>query len=381
MHVSRANSLGGLMRLTRLLTRLLLASLIPLAACETDLLGPDLDPDAPSNLTYQLLPSGDPDVPLGVLLTWDAPQSGRAQTFDVFGRTGNGQWVRRATTTSPTFHDAGVPQDQYYVAALDQDNVEIGRSEIVRIDDRNRLPAPRGLSSISLSGAIQLSWSSNAYDANPSAFDFYRVYSTAYDAARGVCTAQWSLEGTTVSDGFLVGSLTNGVSRCFAVSAISRDGHESVWSDARLDTPRFDSRNAFVYATTVKRDSAGFLFYDPVARAYGSVGSATRTDVDFIVERRTDGSLWLTPGRTGVTMMLYATTPVADLTSIDRAPTTGFASVTVEAVPGYAYVFRVVEADGVHYAALRVAYRAADYVVFDWSYQSGVGNPELSRSP
>ena len=69
------------------------------------------------------------------------------------------------------------------------------------------------------------------------------------------------------------------------------------------------------------------------------------------------------------------------MTSIDRAPASGFGAVTIEAQPGYAYVFRVVESDGVHYAAARVAYRATDYVVFDWSYQSAVGNPELSRMP
>jgi hypothetical protein len=30
---------------------------------------------------------------------------------------------------------------------------------------------------------------------------------------------------------------------------------------------------------------------------------------------------------------------------------------------------------------VRVAYKAADYVVFDWSYQSAVGSVELSRMP
>jgi hypothetical protein len=48
-------------------------------------------------------------------------------------------------------------------------------------------------------------------------------------------------------------------------------------------------------------------------------------------------------------------------------------------VPGYAYVFRVQKADGVHYAAMRVAFKANDYVVFDWSYQSAPGNAELNR--
>ena len=53
----------------------------------------------------------------------------------------------------------------------------------------------------------------------------------------------------------------------------------------------------------------------------------------------------------------------------------------MEAVAGFAYVVRIVKADGVHYAALRVAFIATTYVVFDWSYQSAAGNAELSRAP
>jgi len=364
------------------LRRLVMAALIPLVACDEGLFGPIVDPDSPGNLTYQLIPSGDPNIPLGVLLTWDAPTSGRAQTYDVLGRNG-GQWGLRATTTSTTFHDAGTPQSQYYVLARDEQGRELGESDPITIDARNRLPAPQGLTSISLNRAVQLTWRSNAYDASPTNFDTYRVYSTAYDAARGVCTSAWELEGTTVSDGFLAGNLANGVSRCFAVSAISRDGHESEWSDARLDTPRFDARNAFVYATATRPDSGGFLFADVsvTPATYGRVAASTRTDLDFVVERHADGKLWLTPGRTAVTMLLYSTTPVADLTSIDRAPSTGFAAVSIEAVPGYAYVFRTTKPDGVHYAAVRVAYVAANYVVFDWSYQSAPGNVELNRVP
>jgi len=103
------------------------------------------------------------------------------------------------------------------------------------------------------------------------------------------------------------------------------------------------------------------------------------TDLDFTIERHSDGTLWFTPARSGVTMMLYSSQPVADLTSIDRAAATGFNAVNMQAVPGYAYVFRVMKSDGVHFAALRVAFVTPDYVVFDWSYQSGVGNAELSR--
>jgi hypothetical protein len=367
------------------LNRWILALAIPLAACD-DLVGPAVDPETPANLTYQLIPSGDPDIPLGVLLTWDAPSGGRAVTYDVFGRSGGAQWGMRATTTSTTFHDAGTPEAQYYVLARDADGREMGQSDAITIDARNRPPAPQGLTSISLNRAIQLTWRSNAYDASPANFDMYRVYSTLYDAQRGVCTSAWALEGTTVSDGFLAGNLPNGTSRCFAVSAVSRDGHESVWSDARLDTPRYDARNAFVYATATRADSSGFLFFEaPTGTSttgnFGRVTASNRTDLDFVIERHTDGTLWFAPGRTGVTMLLYSTSPVTDVTSIDRAPSTGYNAVSIEAVAGYAYVFRVTKADGVHYAAVRVAYVAANYVVFDWSYQSSIGNVELNRAP
>jgi hypothetical protein len=99
------------------------------------------------------------------------------------------------------------------------------------------------------------------------------------------------------------------------------------------------------------------------------------------VQRHADGTLWFAPERSAVSITLYSAQPVGDLTSIDRAPSSGFANVTVEAVPGYAYVFRIQKADGVHFAAIRVAFVTSDYVVFDWSYQKAPGNPELSKMP
>ena len=364
------------------LSRLLLVLAVPIVACE-EFTGLTTEPDAPANVTYQLVPSGDPSAPLGVLLSWDVPRSGRANSFNVYGRPSSASaWNLRATTTSPTFHDAGVPEAQYYVSTLDVNNNEIARSDIVTIDlASSRLPAPQGLSSISLNGAIQLTWEGNAVNAGHGTFDHYSVYSTDYDGSRGVCTANWVVEGSTVSDAFFAGNLTNGESRHYKANALTRDGHESDWSESRLDTPRADARNAFVYAKTARADSSGFVFLDDATRKLGVVASASRTDLDFTIERHSDGTLWFAPARNGVTLALYSTQPVADLTSIDRAPSTGFGNVTIEAVPGFAYVFRIVKADGVHFAAVRVAFRTADYVVFDWAYQTAPGNPELDRSP
>jgi len=360
------------------LRRLVLAMLAPLAGCQ-ELTGLLANPDAPANLTYQLIPSGDPSAPLGVLLSWGVPQSGNANAFNVYGRTSPGAgWQLRATTTSPTFHDLGVPDAQYYVATRDVDGNEIGQSNVVTIDLQARLPAPQGLSSVSLNSAIQLMWSNNVVGLLNGAFDHYRVYSTTYDGVRGVCTAAWVLQGTTVSDDFLVGNVANGLSLCFAVSAVTHDGHESVWSDARLDTPRYDGRSAYVFATAAKADSSGFLFVDATTQKLALVAAASRAGVDFTIERHSDGSLWITPARSGATVMLYASSPVADLTAVDRAPSAGYGSAALQAVPGDAYAFRLQESDGIHFAALRVAFMTSDYIVFDWSYQSAVGNVELS---
>jgi len=88
------------------------------------------------------------------------------------------------------------------------------------------LPAPQNLASVSLNQAIELDWSDNAFESAPSRFLAYRVYSATYDLDHDLCGA-YDVEGTTVAPEFLVGALTNGVPRCYRVSALSTDGAES----------------------------------------------------------------------------------------------------------------------------------------------------------
>jgi hypothetical protein len=358
--------------------KLAILLLVGLAACEVDGTAP-LDPDEPTNLTFELAPSGDPDIPLGILLSWDPPANGRAVVFDIYGRSNSTGWIRRATTTSNTFHDAGVPQSQYYVVALDDQSQEIGRTNTITVDLTERLPAPLGLTSTTLNGAIHLRWDDNAVESITAQFDHYRVYSGGYSVAKGVCEAPWYFEGSTVSDAFLVGNLANGESRCFAVSAISVDGHESTWSNARLDTPRSDARSAIVYAAEVKADSAGFVFNDETPRIPGVVSPSGRADADFTVSRHGDGTMWIAPARSGSTLRAYQSATVPDLTSIDRAPLSGYSATPLQALPGMAYVFQLTETDGTHFAAMRVQYVTADFVIFDWAYQDAAGNAELYR--
>lgn len=346
-------------------------------ACDAGVFGPD-NADAPTDLAYQLIPSGDPSRPLGILLQWSPPRSGRAVTYDVYARSSTREdFALRATTTSPSFHDAGVPQLDYYVQAIDQEGQELGRTAAVTVDERNRLPAPQSLLSVTLNRGVQLSWDPNAHDAAPQLFDFYRVYSTAWDFVHGCDAAGWALEGSTVSDAFVARNLPNGETRCFAVSAISRDGHESVWSNVREDTPRFDARSVVLDASDVRRATSGFIFASALG-SFGLVVSDTSPGADVVLERR-DGALWFRAARADARIAQYGAAPVSELTSIDRAPSSGYVD-AARVLAGFGYVMRVRYADGVHFAAIRVVHVATDFVLFDFAFQGQIGSPELLRA-
>jgi len=88
--------------------------------------------------------------------------------------------------------------------------------------------------------------------------------------------------------------------------------------------------------------------------------------------------VWITPVRAGTSVALYGSAPVEDLTSIDIAPTSGYATSAIEAVPDYGYVFQMSGGDGyARFGAIRVTHVSQQYMIFDWSYQTDPGNPEL----
>lgn len=244
----------------------------------------------------------------------------------------------------------------------------------------SQLETPRNLISVSLNTAIQLSWDPNARIDNPGAFDHYNVYSTSYDLDRDVCDdANWGLEGTSVSEDFLVSGLSNGVPMCFAVTAVSGSGRESVVTPSIHDTPRYDSRNVLIDAAQSHLSTSGFRFEYPNSSLLGQVVAGDRNDIDFRVDRHSDGSIWMTTVRPGTSVVLYSQDPVQDLTSIDVAPLNGYFTGSIEAVTGYAYVFETQLSDGLHYGAVRITHVGADYVIIDWAYQTDFGNPELRR--
>ena len=358
-----------------------------LAACYNDLTNVTVLP-APANLTYQVEPSGDPATPSGILLRWDALNSPDLESYRVYSRpSSTASFGLRGTTTSATFHDNGYPHLDYYVTAVSLDGGESDASNTITVDERLALPRPTTLTSISLNGAIHLEWTDNAYLSNPSAFSVYRVYSTGYSLDSNLCGTQWSLEGTTVSSSFLAGNLPNGVPLCFAVSAVSIEGYESIWSPLRYDTPRPDGRNVLLTALDADPTKAAFRFWldangNRVVNAgeLGLVLNGASTSADFQVVRNA-GGIFLQPARAATSVTTYGTLAVDDLTSIDIAPVAGYGRTAVQAVPGFGYVFQMNEGDGFpRYGALRVTAVGADYLIVDWAYQTDPGNPELARA-
>ena len=334
--------------------------------------------EAPVNIAYELEPSGDPELPAGMILSWDPVTNARLAVYRVYSRGQDGApFDLRGETTSPTFHDSGVPDLDYYVVGVDSRGDEGAPSETVRVDERLRLEQPDWLESITLNQAIHLYWSDNAFQNADGGFKQYRVYSASYSLDDNLCGTVWSLEGTTISPEFLASALTNGVSRCFGVSAESIEGWESLWSDLVADTPRPDARNVLIFPFQADATRSGFRFAGAVQ--LGVVGAGDDVNMDFWVDRDVNGDLWIEPVRAGTEVALYGSAPVADLTSIDVAPETGFARTAIQAVPGYGYVFQMSGGDGfARFGALRVTHASSQYMIFDWSYQTDPGNPELS---
>jgi hypothetical protein len=217
------------------------------AACNNDnsnVLNNYVPPGAPVGLVYQLNLGEqigvDSIIEPGVLLSWLPPNpDATVQDFVVYSdsTSDSSKFVERAVTTSLSFHDAGLPELQYYVTSQDVNGVQSAPSNVVVIDASDTVQSPANLTGTPLDSAALLQWPDNSITGpNGSHFDFFRVYS---DSVSGTdCVASSTvLEGQTVSSGFVITGVANDVPRCYFVTAVTKSGHESSGSPGAIITP------------------------------------------------------------------------------------------------------------------------------------------------
>jgi hypothetical protein len=168
---------------------------------------------------------------------------------------------------------------------------------------------------------------------------------------------------------------------------------ESARSTPHNDTPRPDVRNIVLYATGVQASQSGFRFWKDANgdgqiqdNELGLIVPGAGPDADVSVELTSvPDSLLLAPRRAGVLLAIYNNfAPVADLTSIDLAPSPttpgplGYSTVPADLIPNVGYVFQVPgPAGSVLYGAMRPTHVGRQFIIFGWSLQTDPENPEL----
>jgi len=224
--------------------------------------------------------------------------------------------------------------------------------------------APRGVYSVTGDGRVTLHWLANT----ESDVAGYHVYMSPC-ASGGGCP--YDRAGTTAGTSFVVQSLTNGVTRYYAVAAFDASGNESDLSYQDVyDTPRPAGTGATLNALQDRPASSGWDFSAYSVRAWDD----PRTDIYFSSTVSIDEMLTPDPALTGIQDMGFAST----LDAVDFAPPAGWSPTgSVELIVGHNYV--VWTRDN-HFAKFRVT-GLGGQVVFDWAYQIDTGNGELRARP
>ena len=220
---------------------------------------------------------------------------------------------------------------------------------------------PRGLHSITGDQEVMLIW----YENTEPDLAGYRIYRSSTPSG------YYYAIGETNLDYFLDFGLINGQTYFYAITAFDYDDNESELSyEIVYDTPRPEGFNEQIFDYHEYPDYSGWDF---------SVYSIIPFDhpyCDFYFSR-VDDACYLCTGRTDTWIQDYGYTESLD--EITYAPEYGWSTTgVVEAIHGHTYILWMWDN---HFAKVRIVEIGADYVVFDWAYQTDPGNPELVIGP
>lgn len=220
--------------------------------------------------------------------------------------------------------------------------------------------APRGLYSVTGDQQVTMRWLENTEGDVAG----YRIYQAPLENG---ADGPYYRVGTTTSTSFVLGGLSNGVTKYLAVAAVDDYGNESDLSyDTIFDTPRPAGFGATLTNFLDGVTGAGWDFSVASTRASNDVA----TDIYF-GDNGSIGQLFARDTQTDIQDMGFA----SSLDAIDYAPSAGWSPTgTVEAIAGHCYV--VWTRDN-HFAKFRITSVSGAAVVFDWAYQTDPGNGEL----
>ena len=325
-----------------------------------------------------------------VFLTWELAPDWDGESFRVYGRRASAAtYLLLAEVTSCTgglcnYTDRNISANQaytYYVAAYDSRSGQETASAFavdVNVPSPTPPPVPSGLDVVSLDNAVYLKWNANARSAQD--FSFYRVYVEGEDGD--------FLLGETDSEGFMDLLVENGNTYTYRLSSVDDLGHESTLGSAASGTPRPDYSGEILYAFEDVPAEAGFRFVESEATLPIVSGTSSSRHVRLEVD---DQGWWLVPAP-GVQLYPqgFETTALAcgpwsnvDCVALEVAPTSGYSTQDLSLVPQTTYVVRYPQAQGFRYGAIRVTLQGFDQtnaalMIFDWSHQLQVGNPNLA---
>ena len=233
---------------------------------------------------------------------------------------------------------------------------------LVSCKERDTIPPgpPRGITTISLDNAVQLDWLANT---EPDVAGYRIWISNSYN---GTYTEIGAVNGTQFTDYGAV----NGVTYYYAVSAYDFEGNEGDLSkDVVYDTPRPEGYNVQAYDVVAFPNLSGYDF------STYSIGPYDDQFTDVYVEFFNGLPYLRVWTDTDIQDMGYT----RDLDEISVAPAQGWSDSRIcEAIVGHTYVVWTIDD---HYAKLRVVQIGANFILFDWAYQTAPSNPELKRVP
>lgn len=372
---------------------LLAGSLAACDAIETVGVDDDFDPDGLGGSYTWVLERWNEGSPVGhpeVRLSWSLPPRFNDESFRVYSRDASaGGYALIATTTScigGSCHytdanvEAGATYD-YYVATVDEGSgQEVGSSEAVRVSiPEDGSPAvPGAPTATALDNAAYLSWAAVAGAQR------YMVLSS-------VESGETFLIGETDGSSYLDDRAENGTSVLYSIAAVDANDRVGRLSPTVVAYPRPDYHAEILYVTADNLQESGFRFVaDPASQSPVVSGNATNAQWRLV---ESGGVFRIEPrGTTQVTAGVFTTALTCgadaepDCVDVRTAPDAGsFTGTAVPVLAGRTYVFRLQDGTAVRYAKIRIQGTASDsggrLIVFDWAYQTRVGEPSLIVTP